>query len=57
VEIPHPITRQDLADLTGATLFTVSRLLARWEAGGIVASRRGRVAVLRRADIESLVEP
>lgn len=40
VLIAHPLTRQELADLTGTTLYTVSRTLAGWEARGILASRR-----------------
>lgn len=43
------LTRQDLAELSGTTLFTVSRTLSAWEGQGIVASGRGHVAV-RRAD-------
>jgi CRP-like cAMP-binding protein len=43
------LTRQDLAELSGTTLFTVSRMLSAWEAQGIVESGRGHVAV-RRAD-------
>jgi CRP-like cAMP-binding protein len=40
IEIAHPITRQELADLCGTTLFTVSRLLSRWTARGLIASSR-----------------
>jgi CRP-like cAMP-binding protein len=51
IEIVHPITRQELADLVGATLFTVSRLLARWEDRGLIRSARGHITVL---DTEAL---
>ncbi len=37
--IPQPLTRQELADLTGTTLYTVSRTLTRWEAEGLLESR------------------
>ena len=40
-----PLTRQDLAELSGATLYTVSRILSRWEAAGIVLSERQRIIV------------
>jgi CRP-like cAMP-binding protein len=43
------LTRQDLAELAGTTLFTVSRTLSAWEAQGIVEGGRGHVAV-RQAD-------
>jgi CRP-like cAMP-binding protein len=54
IEIAHPITRQELADLSGTTLFTVSRLLSRWQERGLIASTRGRVAVQRPRDIAAL---
>src|SRR2546422_7218183 len=31
VEIDFPISRQNIAEMTGTTLFTVSRLLSAWE--------------------------
>ena len=43
--IDFPLSRQDLAEMTGATLHTVSRLMAAWEAKGIVAGGRKRVTV------------
>lgn len=51
VEIAHPITRQDLADLTSTTLFTVSRLLSRWEELGLIESTRGHVTILDSAGL------
>jgi DNA-binding MarR family transcriptional regulator len=54
IEIAHPITRQELADLSGTTLFTVSRLLSRWQERGLIASTRGRVTVQRPRDIAAL---
>jgi len=45
IEIDFPITRQDLSDLTGTTLHTVSRLLSGWERQGLVRSHRRRITV------------
>lgn len=45
IEIDFPITRQDIAEMTGTTLHTVSRLLSAWEDEGIVASGRQKVTV------------
>lgn len=45
IEIDFPITRQDLSELTGTTLHTVSRLLSGWEKEGLVMSRRKRITV------------
>lgn len=38
--ITQPLTRQELADITGATLYTVSRTLAKWESQGLLESRK-----------------
>jgi CRP/FNR family transcriptional regulator, nitrogen oxide reductase regulator len=54
IEIAHPITRQELADLCGTTLFTVSRLLSRWEERGLVESTRGHVTLRQPSGIEAL---
>jgi CRP/FNR family transcriptional regulator, nitrogen oxide reductase regulator len=40
VLITQPLTRQELAELTGTTLYTVSRTLAKWESQGLLESRR-----------------
>lgn len=45
IEIDFPITRQDLSELTGTTLHTVSRLLSGWEREGLVRSGRRRITV------------
>jgi CRP-like cAMP-binding protein len=46
VTVPHALTRQELAELTGTTLFTVSRILTDWEPAGLVRSARARVEVI-----------
>lgn len=46
VEIGFPITRQDIAEMTGTTLHTVSRLLTAWEQQGLVKSTRRHVTVV-----------
>jgi CRP/FNR family transcriptional regulator, nitrogen oxide reductase regulator len=45
VLIDLPLTRQDLAEMTGTTLFTVSRTLSAWEAKGLVILGRERVII------------
>ena len=39
------ISREELAQLTGTTLFTVSRLLSDWRRQGIVAARRHALSI------------
>jgi CRP-like cAMP-binding protein len=43
--IAHPLTRQELAELTGTTLFTVSRTLKKWETSGLLRSDRQKLLV------------
>ena len=45
IEIGLPITRQNISDMTGTTLHTVSRLLSGWERDGIVMSERRKITV------------
>ena len=40
-----PLTRQDVAEASGTTIFTVSRVLADWERRGIVEAGRERVLI------------
>jgi CRP-like cAMP-binding protein len=47
IEIDFPITRQDLSEMTGTTLHTVSRLLSAWQKDGMIESRRKRIKVLQ----------
>jgi len=48
------LSQRDLAQLTGTTLFTVSRLLGQWEALGIVRPQRQGVLVLNVPALEDL---
>jgi CRP-like cAMP-binding protein len=47
VEIDFPISRQDIAEMTGTTLFTVSRILSDWEIKGLVKSGRQKIIVVQ----------
>ena len=46
VLLTQPLTRQELADLTGTTLYTVSRTLSEWESRGLIETRK-RTLLLR----------
>ena len=54
--IGFPVSRQDLAETTGATLHTVSRILAGWEQAGIVGGSRQRIVLLSLDRLEELAE-
>lgn len=43
--IDHALSRQDLAELTGTNLYSVSRILAAWEKQGLVESGRERIVL------------
>jgi len=45
VQIDFPISRQDVAEMTGTTLHTVSRTLSAWEQQGLIESGRQRIVI------------
>lgn len=56
VEIDFPLSRQDVAEMTGSTLHTVSRILSAWERDGVVAGGRRRIALRDRAALARIAE-
>lgn len=49
--VDFPISRRDIAEMTGTTLHTVSRILSAWEAQGLVEGGRQKLMV---RDIQGL---
>lgn len=45
VLIDLPLSRQDLGEMTGTTLYTVSRILSNWEQQGLIETGRERVII------------
>ena len=45
VHIDFPVTRQDIAEMTGTTLHSVSRIVSGWAGRGIVGRGRARLVV------------
>jgi CRP-like cAMP-binding protein len=45
VRIEFPLSRQDIAEMTGTTLHTVSRVMSAWEQAGIVDGGRQRIVI------------
>jgi CRP-like cAMP-binding protein len=56
IAILPPLTRQDLAALTGTTLYSASRLLADWEHKGLLATSRGSVRLRDVAGLTAIAE-
>jgi CRP-like cAMP-binding protein len=52
IRVDFPLSRQNIADFSGTTLFTVSRTLSLWEKRGWILSGRERITVV---DPHSLV--
>ncbi|MFV0293497.1 MAG: Crp/Fnr family transcriptional regulator [Paracoccus sp. (in: a-proteobacteria)] len=55
--IDFPITRQDIAEMTGTTLYTVSRLLSSWESQGLIEGGRQKLTVRDAAAIAHIADP
>jgi CRP-like cAMP-binding protein len=56
IEITFPVSRQDIAEMTGTTLYTVSRLLSAWEAQGIVQSGRQHIVLTKPHALVAIAE-
>jgi CRP-like cAMP-binding protein len=49
-------TRQDLAEMSGTTLYTVSRVLSEWERQGLVEAGRERVLIRKPHGVVQIAE-
>jgi CRP-like cAMP-binding protein len=54
--VPMPLSRQELADLTGTTIETCIRIMSRWGKEGVVTTEREGFVVNDQATLERLVE-
>ena len=54
--IDIPLSRQDLAEMTGTTLYTVSRILSDWEQKGLVSTGRERVVLCKSHELVIIAE-
>jgi CRP/FNR family transcriptional regulator len=52
--VPVPLTRQDLADMVGARVETVIRIISRWQKEGLVGSDERGLWVRDRATLDGL---
>lgn len=55
-EIAFPLSRQDISEMTGTTLHSVSRFMSGWQKSGIVASTRRRVVICKPDDLAQMAE-
>lgn len=56
VLIDLPVTRQDIAEMSGTTLFTVSRTLNEWERAGLLEIGRERVVIRQPHGLVSIAD-
>ncbi len=52
--IDFPLTRQDLAEMCGTTLYSASRILTAWEKAGFITTHRQRVTLRNPAELRRL---
>ena len=57
IELPYPLTRQDIADMSGNTLHTVSRIMAAWETQGILGRGRRKVVIADGDALQRIAGP
>lgn len=56
IRIDFPISRQDIAEMTGTTLHSVSRILSAWEDKGLVQGGRQKLLVKDVAGLTALAD-
>lgn len=49
-------SRQDVAEMTGTTLYTVSRLLSEWERKGILKTGREKIAIINPHELVRIAD-
>jgi CRP-like cAMP-binding protein len=49
-------SRQDLAEISGATLYTVSRVMAEWERQGLVKLGREQIEIINPHELVRIAE-
>lgn len=56
VFIPFPLSRQELADMTGTTIETCIRIMSRWGKQSVVVTEKDGFVILDRAALEATAE-
>lgn len=54
--IDMPVSRQDLAQMTGTNVFQVSRIVSKWEQDGLIRTGRKRFVLLNAHDMVAIAE-
>lgn len=56
VLIDVALTRQDIAEMAGTTLYTASRILSAWEQQGLIKSSRARLLIRKPDDLQAIAQ-
>ncbi|MFN3814124.1 MAG: Crp/Fnr family transcriptional regulator, partial [Aquificaceae bacterium] len=55
IVIEAPLTRLDIAEMTGTTVETTIRVMSKWKKQGIINTERGYIEILKRRELEKLL--
>ena len=55
-EIVLSFSRQDVAEMTGTTLYTISRLLSEWERKGVIKTGRERINIINPHELVRIAD-
>ncbi len=55
IVIRLPLTRQDIAEMTGTTVETAIRVMSKWKKQGVINTERGYIEILNRRELERLL--
>ncbi len=56
VLVDMPISRQDLAEMTGTNLYNVSRIMSKWEQAGFISSSRKQIVLNKAHELVAIAE-
>lgn len=54
--IDMPLSRRDLAEMTGTTIYSVSRIISKWEQDGLVKTRREQMTICSPHGLVTIAE-
>jgi CRP-like cAMP-binding protein len=56
IAIEFPLRRKDIADISGTTLYTASRILTAWQKAGLLRSRHQHLVICQPAELSRVAD-
>lgn len=56
IVLDTPLARQDLAEMIGSTLYTVSRILSQWESQNLIVAGREKISLVAPKQLKHIAE-